>query len=399
MRPAMVYHTPMSKCYYCGNNPIPHQFAKANDAMASIVEPFDRFAHLIGLHRLVDSQFVRVIGPIMSGLTKIGIVKFNDDVSKAKSSRSKVIWEEAQRRGIPMQQLVIFGSHSDFYRATINGTLYYFESLPIPPSADTSANQWLDDKMKLKERLLAAGLPAARGGGFRTWADMKRVFKMLKKPVIIKPALGSRGRHTTTYIYDEKQLKKAFRVGKQITEKLVMEEHLIGSVYRATIVDGQLVGVLRGDPPRITGDGKHTIEELVELKNQAKHELVKPVEITPYIEEFLSRNNYALETVLPKGKAIDLMEKIGIGYGGYKAEEITITHPETKRILEEAGKVVNFPVMGFDFIIPDITRHPDEQDWGIIECNSLPFIDLHHFPLEGAPVNVAGYVWDLWAKY
>ncbi len=101
---------------------------------------------------------------------------------------------------------------------------------------------------------------------------------------------------------------------------------------------------------------------------------------------------------MPVGKTIDLIEKIGIGYGGYKAEEIAITHPEIIRILEAAGRLVNFPVMGFDFIIPDIRKHPDEQSWGIIECNSLPFIDLHHFPLEGAPVNVAKYVWDLWNK-
>ncbi|KKQ85683.1 MAG: hypothetical protein UT09_C0044G0001, partial [Parcubacteria group bacterium GW2011_GWF2_38_8] len=30
-----------------------------------------------------------------------------------------------------------------------------------------------------------------------------------------------------------------------------------------------------------------------------------------------------------------------------------------------------------------------EQHCGIIECNSLPFIDLHHYPLFGKPNNVA----------
>jgi D-alanine-D-alanine ligase-like ATP-grasp enzyme len=136
----------------------------------------------------------------------------------------------------------------------------------------------------------------------------------------------------------------------------------------------------------------------VEIKNKNKHASVHDVVLTGYIEEFLARNNYAPETILPKGKTIDLLEKIGIGYGGYKAEEIEITHPKTKEILERAGALVGAPVMGFDFIIPDITADPDNQFWGIIECNSLPFIDLHHFPLEGKPINAAGYVWDLWGK-
>ncbi len=386
----------MRPCYYCGNNPIPHSLAKTNEIFSALMDPIDQFAYKIGLRKLFDPAFHYALPYIINAFEKMGVIRFNDDISKSRSSRSKVIWQEAQARGIPMRQMLVFGKPTDFHAAIVNGETIFFESLPIPRHLNTDANQWLDDKVKLKEKILAAGLPAARGGGFTTWKEMLRVFKMLRKPVIIKPALGSRGRHTTTYIYTEKQLKKAYKAAKQIAERLVMEEHLIGSVYRATIVNGTLVGVLRGDPPRITGDGKHTIGELIELKNKHRKSEVKEVVVTPYIEDFLARNNYTLETKLPQSKTIDVMEKIGIGYGGYKAEEIAITHPETKKILEEVGRLVDFPVMGFDFIIPDITQDPNRQQWGVIECNSLPFIDLHHFPLEGTPVNVAAHVWNLW---
>jgi D-alanine-D-alanine ligase-like ATP-grasp enzyme len=94
---------------------------------------------------------------------------------------------------------------------------------------------------------------------------------------------------------------------------------------------------------------------------------------------------------------IDLTEKVGISYGGFTAEELTITHPETKKILESAARVVNFPIIGFDFIIGDITKSPYEQKWGIIEANSLPFIDLHHHPAQGTPINIAAYVWNWWS--
>lgn len=384
------------KCYYCGNNPVPHQFVKANETMALLLEPLDRFSQWIGLHKLLDPIFYKATPLGVKILENLGIVRFTQDISQVRTTRSKVIWTEAARRGITMEQMHILGRATDFFRAIINGKIIYFESLPIPRHLNLESEQWLDNKMQLKKRLLEAGLPAPRGGGFKKWPEMKRAFSMLKRPVIIKPAIGSRGRHTTTNIHTEKQLKEAYRAAKQIAERLVMEEHLIGSVYRATIVNDKLVGVLRGDPPRVTGDGISTITELVQLKNKNKHADVHEVEITPYIENFLSRNNYTTETILPKGQTIDLMEKIGVGYGGYKAEEIEITHPETKRILEEVGRLVNFPVMGFDFIVQDITKDPHTQNWGIIECNSLPFIDLHHFPLEGQPVNVAGYVWDLW---
>lgn len=360
------------------------------------MQPIDSFGRKIGLDKIIDRLFYRLVPHLISLGQKIGLVKLSDDITKATTTRSKVIWEEARRRGIPMLQICIAGTCTELYQATVHDKVIYFESLPIPPHLITDSQGWLDDKAILKEKLLDAGLPAARGGAFVNWREMKKVFKMLRKPVIIKPALGSRGRHTTTFIYTEKELKEAFRVGKQIADRLVMEEHLTGSVYRATIVNGKMVGNLRGDPPRITGNGTSTIRELIAEKNRTKRTEVKEVVVTPYIESFLSRNHYTLDSVLPKEKTIDLIEKIGIGYGGYKAEEIDITHPETIRILEEVGRLVNFPVMGFDFIIPDIRKNPNEQYWGVIECNSLPFIDLHHFPLEGTPVNVAKHVWDLW---
>jgi D-alanine-D-alanine ligase-like ATP-grasp enzyme len=51
-------------------------------------------------------------------------------------------------------------------------------------------------------------------------------------------------------------------------------------------------------------------------------------------------------------------------------------------------------LLGFDFIVPDVTKSPDEQKFGIIECNAVPFINLHHSPLIGEPQNVAGALWD-----
>jgi D-alanine-D-alanine ligase-like ATP-grasp enzyme len=53
-------------------------------------------------------------------------------------------------------------------------------------------------------------------------------------------------------------------------------------------------------------------------------------------------------------------------------------------------------VAGFDLIIADPEQDPDNQEWGIIEANSLPFIDLHYLPLYGRPSNPAAQVWDMW---
>ena len=227
-----------------------------------------------------------------------------------------------------------------------------------------------------------------------TWSQAQKLFATLLKPVIIKPRFGSRGRHTTTNITTFEDYKMAFHRAKQLCAQVIVEEHYVGSVYRATCVDGKLAGVLGGDPPRVTGDGVATIAELIEIKNTTKPDRVGLVRVTDKHVEFLRLQGYTLESILIKGLTIDVIEKIGLSYGGSSAEVTDVTHPKLVLELERAAKATGDPLVGFDFITTSVEADPDTVRWGIIECNSVPFINLHHDPLLGTPVNAAGTVWD-----
>lgn len=380
-------------CPHCGNNPTSHHLTWFNESMTVLMTPLNQFF----FGGAGAKWFWRVVGwvfyPFVRLLEKLNVITYHGQPSEKTSSRAEVLWEEASRRGIVMESVRIFGHENDTYRVSIGDRKLYFSGLPRPQFAPRSAEWWMDDKGLLKKKLRKAGIPIADGGAFSRFSPLKKKFEQIQKPVIIKPRLGSRGRHTTTFIYTLGELKKAFNVAKQLCYWVVMEEHLIGSVYRATMIDGKLAGILRGDPPRVTGDGVHTIRQLVEIKNANRHEKVSAVKLTPYHEVFLKRINLTLDEVLPQGKQIDLIEKIGVSYGGHSAEETHLTHPETARILEAAAEVVGDPLIGFDFIIEHIDQSPHEQKWGVIECNGVPFINLHHDPVEGYR-NVAKDVWD-----
>lgn len=346
--------------------------------------------------RSIDRVVEIVSFPYFLLFRMLGLWRRNTDPQKAPTDRSRVIWREAIRRGIQMEGVVILNKPIEQHRAKINGTWHYFESLPFPPYYNVALFTWMDDKWQLKNFLRNNGVPVPFGRSVSTLTGARATWQEGIKPFITKPRLGSRGRHTTTHIYSEQELVSGFKIAQQLCYFIIVEEQLFGSVYRGTYVGGQVVGILRGDPPRITGDGKHAVEELIHRKNKTKHPKVKDVVISPLLIEFLRRQNLSLHTVLKKGKTIDLSEKIGISYGGFAAEELPKTHPRLVAYIKKAGDALKVPVVGFDFIIEDITRDPDTQRWGIIEANTLPFIDLHHFPLEGKPINVAAKIWDLW---
>ncbi len=333
-------------------------------------------------------------------MSYVGMVRFGSDTEKAVTGRSKLIWEEAVRRGVPMEQVVIWGKPIEMYRAKINGEWTFFQSLPIPQSLHQSGYRWLDDKFILAEKLEQVGIAVPKSRRVLTISDALKGYKDLSKPIIVKPQNGSRGRHTTTNIHTKEELKKAVLLGREITLWMVMQEHLFGSVYRATVINNKLVGFFRADAPEVVGDGVHTVRELIELKNKSHHERLSDITINDDLITFIKRSGYTLDSIIPSGVKVHLSAKTGRMYGGYTEEMLPKVHPKMHEIFKKAGEVVQAPVVGFDLIIENPLKDPDTQRWGIIECNSLPFIDLHYMALEGEPINLAKNVWDLWeVKY
>lgn len=381
-------------CFACGNNQTNHTLAWCSETLAVAASPVNLFLVRSPLATLASYITDPLLAVFVWLYKTVGLLKINTDPTKTVNERGKVLWTEANRRGISMYNFLMLGRPVDLYGATVKGRKIYFNGLPRPKRTPKNSEWWADDKYILKCALQKAGVPVADGGSFSAFGPLLAKFNTLKKPVIIKPRLGSRGRHTTTNISTEEELKKAFDLAKQLCYWVILEEHLVGSVYRGTMINGKLAGVLRGDPPRITGDGIHTIAELIELKNKNKHAGVKEVAISAEHINFLQRLGLSLSDILPEGKTVDLLEKIGVNYGGCAAEVTESTHPEIKRILEKAAEAICDPLIGFDFIIEHISEDPAKQKWGIIEANGLPFINLHYDPIEGKTNNVAKYLWE-----
>ncbi len=325
---------------------------------------------------------------------KIGFAGFEPMLPPYEVTRAGVLAAEANRRGYAFEALRIGKRLQDTFRLTMNGRQLIFSGVPRIDRVEKVTSGWIDDKWVLKQRLRAHHIPVSKGEVVYSLRRAKMVFAQLQKPVIVKPRFGSRGRHTTTHIKTLEELVVAYRRARQLGWPVMVEEHLVGSVYRATCIDGEVVGILAGDPPRVTGDGVSTIRTLIDTKNATRHAEQGPVKYTEKLDTFLTSLGYTLETVLKAGLTIDLSEKIGLSYGGMSREMIDVTHPKLLAVFNRAAAAVADPIIGFDFISTDVTADPDTVRWGIIECNSVPFINLHHDPLEGTPVDAAGAVFD-----
>lgn len=401
-------------CPYCGNNPVPHRFYWCSESLNIFLTPLRQKLLYNPLSRFLKSGLgAGKLENFFLGLgLRLKILSRRSDVKLCKVRRAQVLWEEAEKRGIDMSELLLFGKSVDCYVAEKKYPLsFIYNSLPSKikdkrlriifsglPRPAGYVNKWLDlmdDKWLLKKVMIKHGLPVPMGASCGTFKQAEKIFFGIQKPVIIKPRAGSRGRHSTIFVFGLADLKKAFKIAKQLCYWVIVEEQLFGPVYRATVINGHLAGVLRGDPPQIVGDGKSSIVELISKKNAAPHLGVKDIVADDGCEMFLSRQDLNLSSVLENGKTINLSEKIGVNYGGSSSEDFEICHPENKELFLKAAKVLGDPLVGFDFIIPDITKSWKNQKCGFIEVNSLPFINLHHDPLLGASRNAAALVWEM----
>jgi len=316
--------------------------------------------------------------------------------------RARVLWEEAERRGIVMREFRPFGLAREIFYASYGTDTRGFDGLPRPSAAHESSLDWMDDKGVILKKFRAAGIPVPRGGSVTTVKAAEKIFNAIVGPdsddvVIVKPAIGSRSRHTYIHITDLEALRRAFIKAKQLSPRVVVEEELSGFVFRITLVGGKIAGIMRREPPHVIGDGARTVHQLITEENNNPlrhgpifHELPLGEETIAILKE----QNLSLDSVPGAGRMVIIHPKVSRAYGA-STTEMTDIHPDNEKLFLHIAKTLDDPLVGVDFMIDDMAKSWKEQKCGVIECNSLPFIDLHHFPLKGPTRNAAGAVWDL----
>jgi len=387
----------MKYCKDCEPAQESHFIAYTSVVLGWFDEPFFLLMEKI-FKNAAEELFDRLALPFMKTMVSLRLACFTEKPDEKDTWRAKCFWEEAVRRGIRMREFHM-GPIRDSFIAEWGGKTITFDGLPRQSLSESPSLHWMDDKGIMKFKFRKEGLPVARGGTAMTKRGAMKIWNSIDKPVITKPNVGSRSRHTMIHLDTPEKLMVGFKKAKKLSPIVVIEEELRGYLFRGTLIGGKLVGVVRRDQPEVTGDGVSTLRQLFEKENkrpERKGPLFHQIKIYKEAEEELKRQNITLGDVPEKGRVVTFSQKTSRGVGGTTTEVTSITHPDNKEMLEHVARFLNDSLIGVDFIIEDITKSwKEEQHSGIIECNSLPFIDLHHYPLFGKADNAAGALWDL----
>lgn len=327
-----------------------------------------------------------------------------EDIQKMREIREEVrfgpstasIVDEAVSRGIPYirlndQSLVQLGY--GVYQKRIQATTTAQTSMI---AVDIAGN-----KHATKTLLGDMGVPVPRGYRIRDIDDLADVLERVGFPAVIKPLDGNHGKGATVGIKSLEEAKTAWERAKEYSRWVIVEQQLQGSDFRALVVNNRLIAVAERIPAHVVGDGKHTIQELIDIVNSDPrrgygHEnVLTQIEIDGQTMRLIKNAGYELDSVLPEGERLFLKTTANISTGGTAIDVTDEVHPKNVFLFERIARIIGLDVAGIDIIAPNVSEPLKENGGGVIEVNAAPGFRMHLAPSEGIGRNVAEHVVDM----
>lgn len=319
--------------------------------------------------------------------------ELREDVRLGPSTGSIV--EEAASRGIPWIRLnkhslcqLGYGAHQKRIQATV--------------TSETSniAVELAGDKEDTKYLLEHAEIPVPKGEILQKEEDLQQVIDYLGYPLVTKPINGNHGRGITVNINSWEDAVTGFKAAKKISNSVIIEKFVQGDDYRLLVINNVFVAAAKRTPAHVVGDGKHTIQQLIEKANEDPrrgygHEnVLTQISINDLTQGIIASKGYTLETVLQPEEIMILKDTANLSTGG-TAEDLTdIVHPANIFMAERISKIIDLDICGIDIVTTDISKPITETKGVVIEVNAGPGFRMHLAPTKGLPRNVAAPVID-----
>ena len=311
---------------------------------------------------------------------------------------TQAIIDEAVSRDIPFirlneQSLVQLGQGK--YQQRVRAT--------ITSKTSALAVDIAGDKKMTNQLLAAAGLPVPRSEVVRAEDEAAAAATKIGFPVVTKPLDGNHGRGVGLDLRTERAVRAAFKraVRESKRGQVVVESFVTGNDYRMLVIGGRMVAIAERVPAGVTGDGRHTVAELVETENQdprrgiGHEKVLTRIRVDEAAEELIKKQALSLDAVPAKGRRVLLAATANMSTGGISIDRTWEAHEDNIEIAEEAARVVGLDVAGIDFLAPDISQPVRETGGAIVEVNAAPGFRMHTHPTEGEPQYVAKHVVDL----
>ncbi|AOY91400.1 cyanophycin synthetase [Cupriavidus sp. USMAA2-4] len=308
--------------------------------------------------------------------------ELDEDVRLGPSTGSIVY--AAVARGIPYRRLTQ-GSMVQFGWGSKQRRIQAAETDMTSAVAESIAQ----DKDLTKRLLHAAGVPVPLGRSVRSAEEAWAAAQEINAPVVVKPRDGNQGKGVAVRIRTREEVLAAYKVAEDISSDVIVERYIPGHDFRLLVVGKHLVAAARRDPPQVTGDGVHTVRQLVEEVNRDPRRgeghatSLTKIRFDDIALATLAKQNLSADSVPAKGTRVVLRNNANLSTGGSATDVTDDVHPDIAARAVAAAQMVGLDICGVDAVCETVLKPFEEQAGGIVEVNAAPGLRMHLQPSYG----------------
>src|SRR5699024_4926545 len=243
----------------------------------------------------------------------------NEMVKNARKTRldAFAVALEGWRRGLKLkwytsdsehfQDMIIFGVNPPgrlFSLSSEERTHYFFRTRG--DKVTNEAVELMDDKGITKKIMEVHNIFVPQGKSFgeeHSDEDIIMYSRTIDYLLVFMPTKASLGDDVVTYVRAETELRGALFYVRAESGYIdvELEQHDAWNEYRVYVVKDKVVAAYNRIAANITGDGVHTVEELIELKNLERRKNARLnsclIHIDVEILKFIEEKGYTLESI------------------------------------------------------------------------------------------------------
>ena len=257
------------------------------------------------------------------------------------------------------------------------------------------------NKEDTKNLLEAAEVPVPRGRIIYDEDDLKAAIDRIGYPIVLKPINGNHGRGATTNICDWDSALLALEIAKKHSRSIICEKFITGHDFRLLVINYKFICAARRTPACVTGNGKSTLQELIDEVNAdprrgfGHEKVLTQIKVDQVTEKILSDKELTLESILPNNEILFLKPTANLSTGGTSTDVTEYVHPNNIFLAERIARIIGLDICGIDIMASDLSTPLEENGGAILEVNAAPGFRMHIDPSEGLARNVAEPVIDM----
>ena len=255
-----------------------------------------------------------------------------ENIYKDLHSNQKIFIYEMLKRGINVQ---IIDAEREIIKTSYNGhdeLICDRDSSIMPYNLSILAG----DKGFTKRNLMMNGISVPIGETFlaKDVEYIKKAFKVLNCPVVIKPVFGSHGYDVYTDLRTEEEVIKAVNsiiMHRGDLTKIIIEEYYNAPEYRVFVTKNGDYAVLLRDPAHVFGNGINTIDELIQIENyrrmNPRTNALCEILVDDEMYNYMSKNGISMDYIPANGEKVYLRPNSNVAMGGICEDYTDRVHP------------------------------------------------------------------------